>query len=279
MVERDPYDSNRNWTTDVNAVLECLHNRQEITAISCMSSGCDTWVGVLSYSCYSEDRVLKITTFGDVRKEVSIMERVRGLIPVPIVYEHGESIGLQYILMEMIQNSVMLSDFNGQIKPSVMSQMKKYISLMRSLPPPPGNKGDYIEHYLHVFYANSPYDGPENLVESIVLGSTGEKVSVPKLEHSKLVLSHCDLWPENVMVSMDGTTVTSIIDWQLAGYYPDFYEHFKYRFVAIMEKQETALAEWIDMFSTPETALLKKYENMTYDGVKRRWARHRAEHP
>ncbi|KAI6108923.1 hypothetical protein EDD16DRAFT_1487903 [Pisolithus croceorrhizus] len=40
---------------------------------------------------------------------------------------------------------------------------------------------------------------------------------------TKVYLTHGDLLPQNIMV--EGSTITGIIDWETAGYYPEFWKY------------------------------------------------------
>lgn len=40
---------------------------------------------------------------------------------------------------------------------------------------------------------------------------------------SSIAFSHCDLLPRNIIVS--GSTITAIVDWRTAGFYPDYWEY------------------------------------------------------
>jgi len=42
----------------------------------------------------------------------------------------------------------------------------------------------------------------------------------PKMDYS---FAHCDLGPTNIIISEDGSQVNGVIDWESAGYYPDFW--------------------------------------------------------
>lgn len=43
--------------------------------------------------------------------------------------------------------------------------------------------------------------------------------------NASIVFTHSDLLPRNIMV--EGSTITAIIDWELAGFYPEFWEYCK----------------------------------------------------
>jgi hypothetical protein len=41
--------------------------------------------------------------------------------------------------------------------------------------------------------------------------------------NAPICLAHGDLFPRNILV--DGTTITDILDWETAGFYPEFWEY------------------------------------------------------
>lgn len=49
---------------------------------------------------------------------------------------------------------------------------------------------------------------------------------------TKVYLTHGDLLPQNIMV--EGSTITGIIDWETAGYYPEFWEYSRMHDVGLM---------------------------------------------
>ena len=52
---------------------------------------------------------------------------------------------------------------------------------------------------------------------------TPEEVTDSLPSSSSSVLSHCDLAPRNILV--DGGKITGIIDWEFAGWYPEYWEY------------------------------------------------------
>lgn len=55
----------------------------------------------------------------------------------------------------------------------------------------------------------------------------------------KIVLTHGDFVPRNILVSKDGDRVVGIVDWEMAGFYPEYWEYCKAHFFADYE------SEWI----------------------------------
>lgn len=49
---------------------------------------------------------------------------------------------------------------------------------------------------------------------------------------TKVYLTHGDLLPQNIMV--EGSTITGIIDWETAGYYPEFWEYSRMHDAGLM---------------------------------------------
>lgn len=91
--------------------------------------------------------------------------------------------------------------------PHAFSSVKEYLDYYRSL------FLDFCgEKYVNVLFSRFPTD-------------------------TKVYLTHGDLLPRNIMV--EGSTVTGIIDWENAGYYPEFWEYCR------MHDLELVMPAWV----------------------------------
>lgn len=218
--------------------------------------------------------ILKVTSFGDVDLEVNVMRLVGDTVPVPTVYKCGTHLEVNCILMSYIADSVSMLEFEGEISEDVYSSLRKYINDIRSLQCP-SNYASTHDYNLGICKSSRiKYRNSQEFIERVLSCMNISDVSVPLLDRSKLVLSHCDLWPRNVMISADGVKVTAIVDWQTAGYYPDFYEYLSYRFRCNVDGLEYTpeLSDWINMFETDCCGALEGVESAIYDSVMERWA-------
>ncbi|KAM5531442.1 hypothetical protein V8D89_014899 [Ganoderma adspersum] len=71
---------------------------------------------------------------------------------------------------------------------------------------------EYLEYYRDVF---RDFTGPQFVDKLFSCFPDGPDVPVH--------LTHGDLLPKNILV--DGSTITAIIDWETAGFYPEFWEY------------------------------------------------------
>ena len=71
---------------------------------------------------------------------------------------------------------------------------------------------EYLEYYRDVF---REFCGPDFVDKLFSCFPDGPEVPVH--------LTHGDLLPRNILV--DGSTITAIIDWETAGFYPEFWEY------------------------------------------------------
>lgn len=231
----------------------------------------DTYVAVLNNK--SKRLLLKLTMFGDVSKEVALMDDARELVPVPKVYEYGEEIGVRFMLMEYVEGSVAMSEYQDELSESLYGELKGIVSRIRSIKRD-YSLGDVDDHYLKVCrFGLSKYNNATEFMRARLCGVGLDDCPLPDLTKSELVLSHCDLWPYNVMVSRDGARVTGIIDWQTAGYYPDFYERSTYMFRCRLECLHNVahVRAWIDVFSAPCGGAIDSVEDLMYDKIVSRW--------
>lgn len=76
------------------------------------------------------------------------------------------------------------------------------------------------------------------------------------------VLSYSDMMPRTIFISHDGKRLVSAIDWEMAGYYPDFYEVFKYlhRFKYEDSRESKFTERWLQIFWTETARLVGRLE-------------------
>ncbi|KAI9764728.1 MAG: hypothetical protein M1840_008120 [Geoglossum simile] len=162
-------------------------------------------------------------------------------IPVPRVITAFQSQhGCRYILMKKLKGRNLAQVFHTMsedIQQRVLAQLREYVDQLRSIEPPePAYVGSVNHTPLQdgrVFYG--PF-GPFNTVAEFhkalrndIDGVTGheELDQVIQMQGSRsypLRLTHGDLAFRNILVEMDGT-VTGLVDWECAGWYPDYWEY------------------------------------------------------
>ncbi|RYP79237.1 hypothetical protein DL769_003060 [Monosporascus sp. CRB-8-3] len=170
--------------------------------------------------------------------------RDRTSIPVPQVYNAytDEESGHVRIVMEFIEGNNLdevWDTYTDTGKESVISQLRGYMDELRQI------KGSYIgsvdgswcnDHYFdngrgeygpfaseaefnsgitRALRKSKPYDWVEfycDIWEEVMVGH-------------EIVLTHNDLDPRNILVQ--GSNVVALLDWELSGYYPEYWEYCK----------------------------------------------------
>jgi hypothetical protein len=84
----------------------------------------------------------------------------------------------------------------------------------------------------------------------------------------KFYFYHTDLGPTNILISDDGSTVTAILDWESAGFYPKFWIPLKpYRSGGFnLDIPDDSRYDWVDIF---ESSLANVGFTLDHDHV--RW--------
>ena len=178
--------------------------------------------------------------------EAAAMDLVRckTSIPVPTVYnayvdETDSEIGT--IVMEFIEGNVLRDvweDMNSRQKESIISQLKGFMEELRAI------KGSFIgsvdgtscedQLFTEPSGGYGPYATESEFHEGIVQAMQHAQKNVfvdmvsdmvRAMPPHQIVLTHSDLAPRNILVR--GDVVVGILDWELAGFYPEYWEYVK----------------------------------------------------
>ncbi|KAI9773305.1 MAG: hypothetical protein M1839_002165 [Geoglossum umbratile] len=188
-----------------------------------------------------------VVKFGDVVRmaEAAAMRLVREKtsIPVPEVFDaYIQDEGKNgVIVMEYIDGKPLDKEWNSYTKAqkdNIISQLKGYVDELRTI------SGTYVgsvdgTYCGDQFFSSNPtVYGPfsseaefhNGLVQALrdQEGGTWTDMVVRFIEAlppHKIILTHNDLAPRNILVR-DGKVV-AIIDWELSGYYPEYWEYVK----------------------------------------------------
>lgn len=161
-------------------------------------------------------------------------------IPVPQVYEveRDEDGKVQSFVMDYVQGQPLdeaWSSLTEEQKTSIAQQLHGYMLQLRQL------KGDYIGAVNrgkvvigeYVFHEGGPFDTERSFNEflfSRIIDIVPDVLryhatSTFKSDH-EIVFTHGDLAPRNILVDERGR-VTAILDWENAGWYPEYWEHVR----------------------------------------------------
>ena len=187
--------------------------------------------------------VVKIGRGADnFRDEVALMEFVKQStsIPLPEIYGfHYNEDDECFIFMEYIEGCTLESTWPSlglDDRDIIESQLAGYVAQLRALPcPNPVTLGSLAtglcrdarrmerqcpsitsERQFNEFLGKFTFRRDSELAQMLL--------SFLKDNH-RIVLTHGDLQPRNILVR--GNTVTGIIDWELGGWYPEYWEYVK----------------------------------------------------
>ncbi|CAI7617741.1 unnamed protein product [Penicillium glandicola] len=174
----------------------------------------------------AKDRLLKYGPSQDIELEAENMRYIaeNTTIPIPHVHEtqiHGA--GIKSILMDYIEGHTLQDawfNMTPSQKMSVAQELHGYIQQLRGLkhedPGPFSSKNIYtrgpiyLDEYLFSRLATSVPDLVRNYTTT-------------KRREDGTVFTHGDLAPRNILVD-DYGHVTAVLDWELAGWHPEWCE-------------------------------------------------------
>lgn len=170
--------------------------------------------------------------------------RSKTSIPVPEVYDAytDESIERGVIVMEYIEGDVLRDvwdEMPDYEKDGIIMQLRGYMEELRSI------KGEFIGSVDQtscqdpIFTGDLDSFGPyadegafhEGIVRAVEISEEGPWVrqtagfvrALP--QNHEIVLTHSDFTPRNILVR--GGKVVGIIDWEMAGFFPAYWEYVK----------------------------------------------------
>lgn len=234
------------------------------------------------------NRILKLDT---TRNELEAMEFVRSRTNLPIprifrVYEFGER---HHLVMEMASSGARDVEIDYcQMTPEQVekfgSELGGYIQQLRGLEPPTnGIIGSVSLGKNHDSRLDGsawgPFHGIADFHTYLRLGHPlrhWEDEPDVMLVHSNpdkysIKFTHADLRPNNILVK--NGHITAIIDWEFAGWYPEYWEYTKMhwtpsplweKFYEAVEK-EASIPKYPDELAA-ETAIWRRMYPYAYDG-------------
>ncbi|RAO69398.1 uncharacterized protein BHQ10_005410 [Talaromyces amestolkiae] len=164
-------------------------------------------------------------------------------VPVPEVYDSyvDESINRGVIVMEYAEGDVLRDvweDMDDEHRENIITQLKGYMDELHQI------KGDFIGSvdgsacedpvFCVELGGFGPYDTEDEFHEGLIRAmklsqenSWADHIAkfIKALPSHDIVLTHSDISPRNIIVR-DGQVV-AIIDWEMAGFYPSYWEYVK----------------------------------------------------
>lgn len=203
-------------------------------------------------------------------------------IPVPRVtevYEYGD---LRHLVMERAPGQpleVVWDSLTAEQKQNVIMELTTYIGQLRSLSPP-------VPEGIGSTSLSSGYDhrlggnrfGPfQNIAEFHGFVRRGTPIDAwdesvarvhSRLDYYKVKFTHGDLCPNNILV--DKGKITAIIDWEFAGWFPEYWEYTKIHYgwrpyrKAIYDALDQTLTRYPEELAA-ESAIWKVFDTFDYD--------------
>ncbi|KAJ5774062.1 hypothetical protein N7457_008958 [Penicillium paradoxum] len=174
----------------------------------------------------AKDKLLKYGPSEDIELEAENMRYIAEstTIPIPRIHEiqtHDDNI--KSISMDYIEGQTLQDAWPSMIpsqKMLVAQELHGYISQLRALSPEYlGSSGD------GKIYMRHPASFDEYLLSRMATSVPGsERDYIPaKRLGGRMVFTHGDLAPRNILVDDHGH-VTAILDWEFAGWHPEWWE-------------------------------------------------------
>ncbi|KAI0141778.1 kinase-like protein [Xylariaceae sp. FL1272] len=190
--------------------------------------------------------VVKSSTFIRLAEaETMRYVRARTSIPVPEVYDAyiDEDSGHTRIVMEFVEGIELeeaWDTYQDSDKESVIAQLKGYMDELRAM------EGDFIgavdgswcnDHFFDEDRGGyGPFKNEREFNDGIVRALKQDRedhvdvdvtcnIFLEVMKGHKIVLTHNDFAPRNILVQ--GSKVVAVLDWEHAGWYPDYWEYCK----------------------------------------------------
>jgi hypothetical protein len=162
-------------------------------------------------------------------------------IPVPKVHCAFERKGYKYILMERVQGHILRENWlerNAESKEKILAQIENMVNQMRRILFPSGQDisnvagGPLFDSRLSGGSYHGLFDTVQDFHRHLREGYEGGNEDAPDANRlvewhnqsrSKPIFTHRDLSTMNIIVR--GDEVVGIIDWETAGWWPEYWEY------------------------------------------------------
>ncbi|PPJ51969.1 hypothetical protein CBER1_10085 [Cercospora berteroae] len=207
-----------------------------------------------------------------------------GEVPVPEVFGWKTHETRRFIYMSLIEGKTLREawdDLSTADKKEICAQLSKVVSLLRSIEQDPAERqyigsvsgGVVQDRFFRVDYEKGPFYDIKSFNDWLLVAATrqtpGPNGEIDTNEFYRSLLpdigeiyfTHGDISLGNVIISNASGTwqIVGLIDWEQAGWYPDFWEYYK-MCSGVEYNHEWREAEWID-------AVLSPINNDTMDAI------------
>jgi aminoglycoside phosphotransferase (APT) family kinase protein len=182
-------------------------------------------------------------------------------VPVPRVWLNVFWRGRSYIIMSRAPGVVLESIWytsNLETKERIVGQLVDYVKQMRTLKSPFGSTigsvlgGPVFDCRLYFMGVSGPFANEDKMNKQLrYLRPLEDWPDDVRHAHSlthEIAFTHGDLAPRNIIV--EGSTITAILDWESAGWFPAHWEYHKAQFNSF-QKRYDLWRPWIPKFIPP----------------------------
>ncbi|EMD35876.1 hypothetical protein CERSUDRAFT_138627 [Gelatoporia subvermispora B] len=185
--------------------------------------------------------VKRSSLFGADEANIIRYIRKNTTIPVPRIVLSTQGFGSAFMLMEYVEGEVLehaWRTMDETQRANIVRQLRSYLVQLRGLPPPRaplvcslggtackdprlqsyGSFGPFptvSDFHNHLVHAAAPW------IDDIFLKDIRSRMS----DDIRVTFTHGDFAPRNIIVR--GDEVAAIIDWEHAGWYPEYWEYVK----------------------------------------------------
>lgn len=168
-------------------------------------------------------------------------------IPIPNVYKYDKIDKYEYIILEFIEGDLVPDDDDAIIDENIINQLKEIRKKLKNIKSnkiksfgpklnhprlinwnyeyelylgPSNNIKEYLINRLNI-YKNDEFKNISNEIKDLINALNTNKFILEKCD---IVLCHGDFSGSNIITK--NNKIISIIDWEYAGFYPEYHEDF-----------------------------------------------------
>lgn len=230
--------------------------------------------------------VIKITRARGAH-EADILRFVRShtTIPVPRVILSAQDSMYVYTLMTEVKGRHLEGAWprlDDKKRVKLIAELRSYVVQLRSLQPTHPNpssvcglNGTSIRDYRISTPAVGPFENEAGFNDCLIAAADPfmdpddlSDIRQTMLEDHRIMFTHGDLAPRNILVDDDGS-VAAIVDWENAGWFPEYWELVKALYCSTIEKDaawEAAVREIVPENYEKELRIDKSMSDHMYGG-------------
>ncbi|KAH8077884.1 kinase-like protein [Cristinia sonorae] len=188
--------------------------------------------------------------------EADVLRYIRShtTIPVPRVYWSAQDSDSTYTLMKRVDGSILEARwprFDDIQRTRIVAQLRAYVGQLRDLQPThsnslavcglgntPCNDGRVSSMPFGPFDDEAGFN--DHLIRAAELYLADEilnDIRASMTDDHRICFTHGDLTPRNIIVRDDGT-IAAVIDWEYAGWYPEYWETVKALYCTMVVKDD-----------------------------------------